>query len=505
MTSLSAELNRFCEFSKRTKQILDETKSCFDDINESGNSELGSLFKAELLREEEQEILDIAQRPPGIVILGQNSYSKFKIVNEIFNNGIFPVINSAGNDDLPFRMVRFKHGESLSYSLALPDDYEIVDHLDAYKEQSKTVPLKDLQIHSADKASDSAILEISYNHVILRQGAQIIVAPSLGDISKVYKTCTESVSPILVYSFSDDLSDEEIETLQNLQEISQYESVCFIRVPKCRQHLMNGENPNNNSTNSTMDTERDNVSSLPSRRIERTLDRVNGNSRSQNHSLIGKNKMTILKNTKVYEQLCDLGYLNENPTCRNTRRSFLSDYYETESDLIDNFESHSYRFNMFVQQTLQRYLVNSSTVLNNSHSRCLSMFIMSAFDMARDMLITPKKLTFAREKEVELYKSLMRISVAKTNEIREMIGFTIAENTEMLVQKAADYEFLGVEFNEDGAIMTHKGLKICTYQLQELVLGALNQSIAGKLVKSVNILRDSYTDISECEFLLLGM
>lgn len=168
----------------------------------------GSLFKAELLREEEQEILDIAQRPPGIVILGQNSYSKFKIVNEIFNNGIFPVINYAGNDDLPFRMVRFKHGESLSYSLALPDDYEIVDHLDAYKEQSKTVPLKDLQIHSADKASDSAILEISYNHVILRQGAQIIVAPSLGDISKVYKTCTESVSPILVYSFSEDLSDE---------------------------------------------------------------------------------------------------------------------------------------------------------------------------------------------------------------------------------------------------------------------------------------------------------
>lgn len=499
MTSLSAELNRFCEFSKRTKQILDETKSCFDDINESGNSELGSLFKAELLREEEQEILDIAQRPPGIVILGQNSYSKFKIVNEIFNNGIFPIINSAGNDDLPFRMVRFKHGESLSYSLALPDDYEIVDHLDAYKEQSKTVPLKDLQIHSADKASDSAILEISYNHVILRQGAQIIVAPSLGDISKVYKTCTESVSPILVYSFSEDLSDEEIETLQNLQEISQYESVCFIRVPKCRQHLMNGEIPNNNATNSTTNTEQDNVSSLPSRRIERTLDRVNGNSRSQSHSLIGKNKMTILKNTKVYEQLCDLGYLNENPTCRNTRRSFLSDYYETESDLIDNFESHSYRFNMFVQQTLQRYLVNSSTVLNNSHSRCLSMFIMSAFDMARDMLITPKKLTFAREKEVELYKSLMRISVAKTNEIREMIGFTIAENTEMLVQKAADYEFLGVEFNEDGAIMTHKGLKICTYQLQELVLGALNQSIAGKLVKSVNILRDSYTGtLSRC-------
>lgn len=156
-----------------------------------------------------------------------------------------------------------------------------------------------------------------------------------------------------------------------------------------------------------------------------------------------RNKLTHLQNTKVYEQLCQLGYLNENPTCRNTRQSFLTDYYETDSDLIDNFEAYSYRFNIFVQQTLQRYLVNASTVLNNSHSRCLNMFIMSAFDMARDMLITPKKLAFAREKEEELFKSLIKISAAKTNEIRDMIGITIAENQERLIDKAVNYEFLG--------------------------------------------------------------
>jgi hypothetical protein len=44
MTSLSAELNRFCEFSKRTKEILSDTKRCFDDINEAGNSELGKVL-----------------------------------------------------------------------------------------------------------------------------------------------------------------------------------------------------------------------------------------------------------------------------------------------------------------------------------------------------------------------------------------------------------------------------------------------------------------------------
>lgn len=196
---------------------------------------------------------------------------------------------------------------------------------------------------------------------------------------------------------------------------------------------------------SSSDSENSKISSYShSRRAEKKVVDKKGNSKTnQSHFLKAKSKLTVLHNTKAYDQLCELGYLNENPTCRNARRSFLSDYYETESDLIDNFENYSYRFNMFVQQTLQRYLVNSSTVLNNSHSRCLNMFIMSAFDMARDMLITPKKLTFAREKEVELYRSLMRISVAKTNEIKDMIGDTIAENQEKLIEKAVEYEFLG--------------------------------------------------------------
>ena len=51
----------------------------------------------------------------------------------------------------------------------------------------------------------------------------------------------------------------------------------------------------------------------------------------------------------------------------------------------------------------------------------------------------------------------------------------------------------GVDFGENGEILTPKGLKICTGQIQELVLGGLNQAVAGKLVSSVDILRDSYT------------
>jgi receptor-interacting serine/threonine-protein kinase 5 len=38
-------------------------------------------------------------------------------------------------------------------------------------------------------------------------------------------------------------------------------------------------------------------------------------------------------------------------------------------------------------------------VLSKFHEFCLSKFINFAYEMARDMMITPKKIEYAREKE----------------------------------------------------------------------------------------------------------
>lgn len=75
------------------------------------------------------------------------------------------------------------------------------------------------------------------------------------------------------------------------------------------------------------------------------------------------------------------------------------------------------------------------------------MFIISAFDMARDMLITPKKLEFAREKENELFKQLMEMASKKGDEIRKMIAETIGDMKDQLIQKAEEYEFLGTQYD----------------------------------------------------------
>ena len=53
--------------------------------------------------------------------------------------------------------------------------------------------------------------------------------------------------------------------------------------------------------------------------------------------------------------------------------------------------------------------------------------------------------------------------------------------------------FSGVSIQESGEVYSQKELKICTGQIQELVIGGLNNAIAGKLLGSLDIFRDSCT------------
>ena len=147
---------------------------------------------------------------------------------------------------------------------------------------------------------------------------------------------------------------------------------------------------------------------------------------------------------KIFTQLCKVGYLTETPGVRNNiSRNMLEEYFEMDSILVTELKQFQDSFSTFSELTMQRYLVNAVTVLNNTHIRCLNTFIICAFDMAREVLITPKKIEFAREKEEELFKSLMKIAIEKGDEIKDMIEQTVQDSKTSLVQKAFDYDFIG--------------------------------------------------------------
>jgi receptor-interacting serine/threonine-protein kinase 5 len=72
------------------------------------------------------------------------------------------------------------------------------------------------------------------------------------------------------------------------------------------------------------------------------------------------------------------------------------------------------------------------------------MFILSAFEMAREMQITPKRLEYAKMKETELLESLMQIAERKQDEMCILIQDTIFERREDILQKAEGHQFKGI-------------------------------------------------------------
>jgi len=67
--------------------------------------------------------------------------------------------------------------------------------------------------------------------------------------------------------------------------------------------------------------------------------------------------------------------------------------------------------------------------------------------MSRDMLVTPRKLEFAREREGELYESLMQMALLKQDERQNLSATTISGMRDELLEKATDYEFIGTLLN----------------------------------------------------------
>ena len=124
----------------------------------------------------------------------------------------------------------------------------------------------------------------------------------------------------------------------------------------------------------------------------------------------------------LFQQLVSLGYLSMLPSGDrqpgiHTLSSSTDSYNCYDSELVENFENFG-NIVQFTRQVLRTYLLQTISLLNLVHTRCLQSFIMRAFDMARDMQITPRKLEFAKKKEIELYSTLMDIAVKKQDEIK---------------------------------------------------------------------------------------
>lgn len=148
---------------------------------------------------------------------------------------------------------------------------------------------------------------------------------------------------------------------------------------------------------------------------------------------------------------------------------------ELDSILLDPQEEN-YILNVSSDSPIA--LIRATTMLRELHARFLRTFVLSAFDLTWDMLVTPKRIEYAKQKELELYNSMMSIANLKQDEIRAMIRETInAIKSDIL-----DQVEIRMHYREE---------------IQEFVLTQLNTSIASKLIASIDSLRNSYVGTLE--------
>lgn len=211
------------------------------------------------------------------------------------------------------------------------------------------------------------------------------------------------------------------------------------------------------------------------------------------------NTSSSVSKTRLFEQLCELKYLSleEDNNCEtpndNSHRTNNSILMATrpKSNLIEDFSLFPC-FLLFVRQVLQYNVVSAATVLNEAHVRVLGMFITTAFDMARDMVITPRRLDYAREKEEDLYKALMESASRKQEEIKDLIHSTISTLSPEILKEVEDLNFEGIKVSSDGELANPKDLQYCSTVIQELVLARINNSVAQGLISSVKYLQDNF-------------
>lgn len=140
----------------------------------------------------------------------------------------------------------------------------------------------------------------------------------------------------------------------------------------------------------------------------------------------------------------------------------------------------------------------------------LDNFILSAFDWARQVQITPLRLEYVKRQECELFNRLLAFANKKQEEIRSLISETMVEMREELISAAVGYDlfrkFINYSFNlsfgnvqifpyiseEDETSVDQYRLRQSTEEIQNLVLGLLNKTIAEKLTSSILSLRETY-------------
>lgn len=464
MNPLPRELIRvFSSCNKSSVQLkknLKETQNFFREIRQNysnvcnsttSDPETVQLGCISFPRQDEEFLNSIISSVPCILVLGQDCATRYQLLNCLLGEKLLPLgpdlggTCGSGGGACKRRKLCFVHGRQASVSLALPGQYELVHQLAANCGRWDTVPRQDLEIQEEceDQAHRLAELEITLHHTLLQE-CKIIVVPCAGvqSLEDALADCRRNTIPIILYALGQDsIGPNEEVALRNVYELLSF-PICFVRVP-----------------------------GFPASPVEPG---------------------------SIQKQLVSLGFLPggaENCSCGAP--SQIHDDGGPHNVLGESLERLHRLLAPFTKQMITKQLVKGASRLDKLHCEYLDRFINQAFDMQRDLQITPRRLEYTREKESELFASLMGIANRKQEEMKEMIIETLGIMKEQLLEDAAKLEFTDIIMSTNGEAVSSKDIKSCIHQIQDLIVLRLNQAVAEKLISSVNYLRESFVGTLE--------
>lgn len=105
-------------------------------------------------------------------------------------------------------------------------------------------------------------------------------------------------------------------------------------------------------------------------------------------------------------------------------------------------------------QVLRFQLLQIASRLNDWHEKLMNLFDMTAFDMARDQMITPKRIAYARNKELELYLALLTALTRQQNDMNQIIADVLKEENREEILNGVCQACVGEE-DEEGKTVFH--------------------------------------------------
>lgn len=417
------------------------------------------------------KVIHILSNSPAIVVFGQDNKAKATLINKLFSVDILPLSNGS------WRWIKLIYGHKNHVTLT-SGEYEVVEKLQANEKQEwSTLPVEDLTKSGSEDINYPTVLEVKLDQALLKDDVQIFIVPNSGAV-KILAKGSLGILPIFLYAFGEQpLTAENLEELRDLKETYSHNPVLFI------------SSLADISLDSFVDAE---LTESEQHNLQDRIVMSNDPSESKTDDNISIDKMNSLGLTWL-DQLTNLGFLGMEESIEVHKLTWLvGERYVNSSDLVDLCDKTD-RILSFTSSCLQSYLVNASTYLNEIHTASIRKFILSAFDMARKIQITPRRIQYAQQKENELFTSLMKVVNEQQEALSQLIQLIIQEmKDDILVSTSDNYQCQTVSNGDSERTEWTTTVRVATSEVQRFVLGQLGEKVAKELVNSVNCLRETF-------------